>query len=324
MRFFKKTVFWFIALALIGGSFYLIDKQVEEKKVVEETKKRLFSFEPEDIIEFQIVAKDSDILLKKEKDNWFLERPLITAGDKETIQKLLDAVVNVKYDATLFEKQSPEKLKEMGIDSPNSLMVIFKTSAGMGKTIVFGNRNPTMNLGFAILTDDSRIFRLTANTRAEAEKSVYELRDKTTLSFEPLKIKRLEIKWADGNMLTIDHPAEGKWHIVKPREGIASAIKITELLYKLKNLNVKAFVDESPGELTGYGLHKPNLRFSIIDEKGRQRELLIGGRDRKNRGMFAKTGDGLNIFSIEEDFIVGIPKGAEELEETGVEQTTKK
>jgi len=323
MRFFKKTVFWFIALAVIGGAFYLIDKQVEEKKVVEEIKKRLFPFEPKDVAEFQIIRGAENIILRKDRDNWFLENPLRASADKEVVQKLLDAIINARFEATLFETMSEEKLKEMGISGKDSLSVTFKVPSGLVKTIVFGNRNPTMNLGFAILKDDPRIFRLTADIRAEADKTVYELRDKTTLAFEPLKIKGIEIKRLGSKIITIDHPSEGKWHITRPKNTVASAIKMTELLYKIKNAKIKAFIDESPRDLAVYGLSAPMLKLSIIDEKGKQMELIVGGKDKKQRGVFAKRENTQNIFLLEEDFMTDMPKTAEELEETEIDKTTE-
>ncbi len=324
MRFFRKTVFWFIALAVIGGSFYFIDKQVEEKKVIEETKKKLFPFEPNDVAEFQIIKGSDNIILRKEAEKWFVENPLRAAADKEVVQRLLDSIINAKLEATLFETQSEEKLKELGISGKDSLSVTFKVSSGLVKTIVFGDRNPTMNLGFAILKDDPRIFRLTADIRAEADRTVYDLRDKAAFYFEPLKIKSFEIKWLDGKSITVSHPSEGKWHITKPKNAIASAIKVTEILYKIKDAKIKAFVDESPKDLTSYGLSKPTLKITVLGENGKQTELLIGEKDKKQRGIFAKRSDAPNVFSLEEDFIVGMPKSVEELEETEVGQTTKK
>ncbi|MBI5048368.1 MAG: DUF4340 domain-containing protein, partial [Deltaproteobacteria bacterium] len=299
-------------------------KQVEEKKVIEEIKKKLFPFEPKDIVEFQIIKGSDNIILRKESETWFVKSPLSAAADKEAVQKLLDAIINAKFEATLFETQSNEKLKEMGISGKDSLSVTFKISSGLVKTIVFGDRNPTMNLGFAILKDDPRIFRLTADIRAEADKTVYDLRDKAAFYFEPLKIKGFEIKWLDGKSITVSHPSEGKWHITKPKNAVAGAIKVTELLYKIKDAKIKAFVDESPNDLMSYGLSIPMLKITVIGENGKQTELLIGEKDKKQRGVFAKRNDAPNIFSLEEDFIVSIPKSVEELEETEIEQASKK
>lgn len=324
MRFFRKTVFWILALVAVGGAFYFIDRQVEEKKAVKETKKRLFPFEPKDVAEFQIIKGSENIILRKEAEDWFVENPLRAIADKEAVQRLIETVINAKFEATLFESKSEEKLKEMGISGKDSLSVIFKNSSGLEKTVIFGDRNPTMNLGFAILKDDPRIFRLTADIKAEADKTVYDLRDKTPLSFEPLKLKGFEIKWQDGQMLTVGHPGEGKWRIAGSEDAVADAIKVTEFLYKIKNAKIKAFIDESPKDLAGYGLVRPLLIFTAIDEKGNRRGLLVGERDKKQRGVFAKLGDAQNVFLLEEDFIVNIPKTAKEIEETEIGQTTKK
>ena len=97
---------------------------------------------------------------------------------------------------------------------------------------------------------------------------------------------------------------------------MAGAIKVTELLYKIKDAKIKAFVDESPKDLVSYGLSSPTvtLKIAVIGENGKQTELLIGGKDKKQRGIFAKRGDAQNIFLLEEDFMVDIPKNIEELD----------
>ncbi len=325
MRFFKKTMFWIIIMAVIGGSFYLIDRGVEEKKVIVEEKKRLFPFEPNDVAEFQIIRGSENIVLRKDGSDWFMESPLRAKGDKETAQKLLDGVIKAKIDGILFENQPQEKLKEMGlIDSPTSLTATFRTAAPLVKTIIFGDRNPGMNLGYAILKHDPRIFRLTADIKAEADKTVFDLRDKTAINFAPLKIKGFEIKWQDSAAIAVEHPAEGKWHIVKPKGAIASSNKVTELLYKIKDSKIKAFADEEPKDLSVYGLDKPRLSINITDEKGSRLELLVGERDKKQRGLFAKRADAKNVFVLEEDFILGMPKSAEDLEEKKGDKEQKK
>jgi len=317
VRFFKKTIFWVIIMAVIGGLFYLMDRQVEEKKTLEEEKKKVFPFEPQDVNEFQIIRGGENILLRKEGDDWFMESPFRAVGDKNTVQKLLEGVVKAKIDGILFENQPVDKLREMGItDSPTSLTLHLRTSSRILKTIVFGDRNPGMNLGFAILKDDPRIFRLTADIKAEADKTVFDLRDKAVMNFQPLKSKGFEIKWNGGETITVDHPSEGKWHITRPAKGIANPNKITEILYKIKESRIKAFIDEEPKDLSPYGLSNPRLKISIIDEHGKKIELLVGEKEKKQRGLFAKREDAKNVFLLEEDFILPIPKSSAELEET--------
>lgn len=51
MKQFKKTIFWFIALIVIGGAFFLTDDRVKEAQRVEEANLMLVSFAVEDITE---------------------------------------------------------------------------------------------------------------------------------------------------------------------------------------------------------------------------------------------------------------------------------
>lgn len=313
MRFFKKTIFWFIVLALLGGSFYIIDKKVEEKKVTEEKGKRLFAFEPRDVTEFEIVKGKTTIQVRKidalsgGKDNqWFIQGPVLARGDDKAINDLLDRVVRAKMDAILFDNPPPGKLEEMGL-LPPYLEVRFKTKTGLSKAIAFGDRGPTQNVAFAILRDDPRVFRIHADIRAEADKTIYDLRDKTVLAFEPLKIKGFEIAWRGGKTIMVEHPEEGKWHIVKPTRGIADAVKVTELLYRVRNSEIKAFVHEEPQGLSPYGLDDPRVRFTILDKTNPPRTLLIGERDKKERGLFARRGDSKGVFLLDEGFINILP-----------------
>jgi len=323
MRFFKKTIFWFITLAILGGSLYIIDKKMEERKAIQEEKRRLFTFEPGDVTGFQIVKGDKVIKVRRVevegKGQWILEAPVLAPGDEKAIDNLLNHVVKAKMDGVLFESTPPGKLQEMGLERPY-LEVQFKTKAGSSKTIAFGDRGPTQNVAFSILRDDPRVFRIHADIRAEADKTVYDLRDKTVLAFEPLKIEGFEIAWRGGKTITVKHPEEGKWHIIQsPHPGplpsgervkvedIADAVKVTELLYKVRNSEVKAFIDEEPKDLAPYGLDRPRVRFTILDEKNTPKTLLIGERDKKERGLFAKRGDSSVVFLLEEDFINTLP-----------------
>ena len=65
MRFFKKTIFWLIILSVISGIFYFFDEKVTEKEVAEEEQRRIFTFEPADVISIEISNGSSVILVKK-------------------------------------------------------------------------------------------------------------------------------------------------------------------------------------------------------------------------------------------------------------------
>ncbi len=316
MKFFKKTVFWIIVFAVLGGTFYILDKRAEEKKAIEEFKRRLFPFEPDDVVEFAVKRKDGEIVVRRGDDGWNVVEPVRTRGDEKRIEKFLRGLVRAKFDGILFEEPPPGKLRELGLDSPY-LEVSLKTS-DTTRTIYFGNKGPTHNVSFAMLKDDPRVFRIHTDIRSDADKKVYDLRDKRILGFDPIKAKKLEIVWTEGERIVVEHPLEGKWDAQGLPEGKTSFIRLMEMLVRFRNSEIKAFVDESPEGLESYGLKKPRVSLLFVDKDGNIHSIFLGKRDKKRRGVFAMRGDGeKGVFLLEEDVMDTIPRSVQDLLEEG-------
>ncbi len=320
MKFFKKTVFWVIILAILGGSFYIFAREVEEKKAIEEEKKRLFLFEPEDVTTIAVRKPgQEDVVVKRVEESWVLSSPVQAPGDGENIEKFLEALVEAKTDAVLFEEPPPGKLEELGLKEPY-LRVELRTDDGTSKTVNFGDFGPTHNIAYASIEGDTRIFRIHSDIRTDSDKGAYYFRDKTILTFDPLKVRVFEIKWNGGEDIVIEHPQEGKWDAVGLPPGKTSFVKLMELLVLLKKGEIKAFVDEDPQDLEGYGLDRPRVELVFTDDKGAKHTLLFGKRDKVRRGFFAKRGSQKFVFVLEEEVMNRIPRTLAELEEKEKEE----
>lgn len=312
---FKKTVFWVLVLAVLGGLFYLIDRKSEEHKAEVEIHKRIFAFTPADIMGFTINKKGlPPVSVKREGDLWMVTSPVNAPGDAKTIDKYLEKLVSSKLDGVLFEKAPENKLKEMGLAGPD-LSVELITNSGASETMVFGDTGPTHNISFAALKLDPRIIRINTDIKADADKTAYDMRDKTILFFEPTRVKRLDIKWRDGNRIVVDQTSEGKWNTLGLADGKTDFMRLMELLVKLKKTPVKAFVDEDPKDLALYGLKTPRVKLLFVDEKGVKHSTYIGGRDKERRGYYAVNGEAKNVFLLEEDIVDSIPRSIRDLEE---------
>jgi len=298
----RKSVFWIIILVVIGGSFYLIDQQVEEEKKAQEVAQRLFSFEPEDVVEFWIRNKEKTFMVVKKDDEWWLKEPLHVKGDKEVIDPILKNVVTAKKDAVLFEEAEPSKLVEMGLDRTDIEMGI-KTAKDY-KVIIFGDKGPTLNVSYAMLKGEPRVYRIPSSVKAEADKDTYHLRDKTIISFEPLNVVRFEIEREKQGSIVIKQSKEGKWDFTEPFRGKVKMVKIMETLLKIRDSEIKAFIEEEPSDLTPYGLTSPYIKVSIMDDEEKGASVLdIGKKDRARRGYFARRNASGNVFLIEEELV---------------------
>jgi len=299
----RKTVFWVIALVVLSGGFFLIDKKAEDVNRAKEASLRLFPFGPQDVVEFWIRSEENGLRARvvKGKDGWWLKEPLIAKADEGAIEKTLSNIVKARKDAVLFVDPEPSKLKELGLKVPK-LEMGFGTAAG-ATVILFGNKGPTHNVAYAMLQEDSRVYRIHSDVRKEADKSIFDLRDKTVLVFDPLKLRRFEIERKGKATVVIEHE-KGKWNIIEPYRERAAMAKVLETLYGIRNSQVKAFIEEKPSNVIGYGLDLPRIRLTILEKENDSAHILsIGLKDRTRRGYFARTNTSETVFLLEEELV---------------------
>ncbi len=307
MNFAKKTIFWLIILVVIGGGLYLLDRRAEDVKVEREKALRLFPFLPQEVTAFVIKRDGQTIKMEKRDEVWWVVEPVIDRGDKEIIESFLDNVVNARKDAILFEEAPPEKLEELGLARPY-ITVVFTTPGGTTQ-IIFGRKGPTHNISYAMLEGDPRVYRIHSDVGKEADKGLYDMRDKTIIAFEPLETKKVELYRKGRKNVIIEQPLGGKWDMMEPIRARADIEKVLETLYRLKESDIKYFID-NPSEDEDYGFGEPILKLYIEDEDGRQ-GLIVGRKNRKIRGYFAKRDGAERVFIVEEDMVHHLLQPAE-------------
>jgi hypothetical protein len=307
VRLFRKSLFWILALVVLGGAFLLVEERVEEADKEEARVLRLFPFEADDVKAFWISnsVKNVSARVVRQAEGWWLERPLSARGDDEGITKMLQNVLKARKDAVLFEKPEAAKLEELGLE-PVTLEMGFEFAGGEVK-VRFGDQGPTHNVAYAMLAGDPRVFRIHADVRTEADIGAYELRDKTVLDFDPLKLQRLVLERRGRRRVVLQHD-RGRWTMVEPNPGRADQVTVLETLFAVKDSEIKAFVEETPQDLSRYGLTQPRINISIRyqdeDKNGpRTVALSVGGKDRARRGYYARAAGADNVFLVEESLV---------------------
>lgn len=299
----KKTIFWIITLVALSGSFYMVDERVEDVNKIHQASLRLFPFEPEDLQAFWIQSRTDGLRVRLEKkdDIWWLQKPLQVKADGPFIKKLLDNIIKARKDAVLFENPQAAKLEELGLANAE-LEMGFETSTGT-TIIQFGRKGPTNNIAYARFQGDPKVYRIHSDVKKEADKQVFDLRDKTILDFDPLKLSHLEIQRKDRKNIAIQHH-KGRWNMLKPQASRASMSKVLETLYEIKNAQIKAFIAEDTADLKQYGLDDPRIKLSIrLQQDEPTQELFIGAKDRSRRGYFARVNDSPVIFLVTEPLV---------------------
>jgi len=303
VNFSKKTLFWVIVLISFAGVFYFFDEEKESEKLLVEASFRLLPFNVEDVTTFWINNRVDHLKIQavRSDDGWKLVQPLVAKGDKEAIEKYLRIIVTARKDAILFSKPEPAKLKELGLDNPK--IEVGLTAKGEETVIIFGEKGPTLNISYAMFKGNPEVYRVHSDLRAESSKDAYALRDKTIIDFDPVKMKRLEIV-QKGKARVVIEQDNGKWNALEPAKGQASMEKVLETLFAIKNGKIKAFINDKPTDFSTYGLDAPMLILTInMPKKATPYKLIIGKKDRKNRGYFAATEAADKVFDVEEELV---------------------
>jgi hypothetical protein len=316
VSFFKKTLFWFIVLIALAGSFFFFDDKQENIKQAKEADLKLLPFAVKEVSEFWIGPIEDRPSLKVVRlpEGWQLTQPLVAKGDDKVIEKFLGNVLGARKDAVLFSQAEPAKLAELGFG--DQVLEMGLTAAGTETVIVFGEKGPTNNVAYVMFKGRPEIYRVHSDLKKEASKEVHALRDKTILDFDPVKMRRLEIA-RRGMPRVVVEQEQGRWDMIEPMQGRASMTKVLELLYAVRKGEIKVFVDENPGELAPYGLASPQLQVSVFQEqKSLPYILTIGDKDRANRGYFARSNQVKKVFDLEEDLVNTILLSMDQLAET--------
>ena len=315
MNFTKKTLFWFIVLIALSGVSFFYDKKEEEVKQLKEEQLKLLPTAEKEVSEFWInyIKENRQIKVVRENDAWQLVQPINVKGDAKAIEKLLTNVITARKDAVLFEKVEQPKLEELGLGDPQIEMGL--KYANLETVIVFGERGPTNNVAYAMFKGRPEIYRVHSDLKKEVSLDTYDLRDKVILDFDPPKMRRLEIV-KKGTPRVVVEQNESKWNLLEPTAEMASMARVLELLYGIKNGEIKAFADESPTDLAKYGLSSPMLQLTIYQERMEKPfVLMIGDKDRAKRAYFAKVGHAEKVFDVEEDLVNNILLGMNNLAE---------
>lgn len=304
MKFFRKSLFWVIALVFLGGTSYLLDRQAEENKKRDAVQQQIFPFSLEQVTAFWIenTVQTGRMRLVRKGENWHIVEPLEAQGDGKAVQKFLTNTLKGQRDAVLFEEPTPEQRQELGVTAPE-VSLGFEVG-GTTAVVRFGHRGPTNNIAYATFDGDPRIYRVHSDIKAEANKELYLLRDKTVLPLNPTKLFRMTLT-RTGKPRLVVRQQEGRWDMVEPTAGRASMKNVMETLYAIKNAEIKAFIDESPASLAPYGLDAPSIALTVTehDKEEKTFSLLIGNKDRTRRGYFAKRAEIQTLFLLDEETV---------------------
>ena len=267
MRGLRSTIA--LLVVLLGLCAYIYFVTFEDAGDRDERQERVFAaLDADKIDEIKVKSESGETTsVKKDGGTWQVTAPLAAKADETEIGSITSNLSTLEI--TRIVDENPADLKEYGLDSPR-VEIEFKASGdkdyGDYHRLFIGGKSPTGGDLFARRDAEKRVILVPAYTDPIFNRSTFDLRDKTLLTFDREKVDRIAVS-ADGpGETSLELAKDGTdWKLTKPTVAIADLSAVDTLLGQVQGAAMKSIVAEqaTPAELKQYGFDKPQGTLTL-------------------------------------------------------------
>ncbi|MFQ5444367.1 MAG: DUF4340 domain-containing protein, partial [Nitrospinales bacterium] len=125
---------------------------------------------------------------------------------------------------------------------------------------------------------------------AEKKKTEEKERSEKILLFNPEDVKEFSLIKIN-ETFSLKRGDNGQWEIVQPINVKADPQTVSDLISQIENARFTRIVDESPADLSTYGLENPSLKFLIKLKDQTEKTLLFGDESPIGSSIYVKLDD---------------------------------
>ena len=302
---FRTTLVLFGVLALLSLGYYFL----ELKEVEKEAKTKLVSFQEEEVSSFSIRRGEKVITLERGENGWRMSEPVEDRADEKEIIALLGNVIRAKTERTL--DASGDSLADFGLQNPPIIFTVHLKEKETPFILEVGNTTPAGFSVYARRKGEEKILLAPDTVKTSLEKDAFAFRSKVLLSFAQEAVKAVSLR-TDSLHVRLERQEKGKWRITEPVEVAADSGKVSDLLRSLTQDQIQTFPDK-PASLKMVGLDPPRGEIRLTLDGGTEATLLLGEREKKEKGVYARRSGEEQVLVLKETFLEEIPKQVADL-----------
>lgn len=242
--------------------------------------------------------------LKKVDGRWLITSPVEAPADATTVENILKAVSDFKYEKVLSEAKSD--WGQYGLTSPRRSLKI--TLSGQQPVTVFLGMNAPVGYSSYLATSQSdRVLLGGQHISASLTRTLFEMRDKAFVDFQTSDISKVVYQPEKGAALEFAR-VDGVFQIQQPEKFDTDSSTVTSFLDDLKSLRVAEFFDVPvKAQQERFASKAPLIRVSWTDSKGATKTILFSqGKD----DLFASFDPKIQIVKLEANAKTKIIKSA--------------
>jgi cbb3-type cytochrome oxidase subunit 3 len=295
-----------IILVLLGAYYYAFEvkKKAEDEKAKASSDMLLPGFDAEQVGNIYIKNSSTEIQLKKKGEDWIMEKPLNTEGDRASVDGIMSVFLHGKFSRKL-EKINPA---DFGLDTPQA-KIIMSVPGGSKYEINFGIENPADGEVYASKAGDpGTAYMVPSTLRAACEKTVFEMRYKKPLDIDGKKTDRI-VSNIRGKEFTLVKDKD-VWKFVQDSEDTIRQDRVGSLINTFTLGSAKSMETAPAGALSTRGLSGRADSISFFAGK-KEARINFGNKDPKKHSVYAKNNQTEEILELPENIYDSIPKPEE-------------
>ncbi|HLC25136.1 MAG TPA: DUF4340 domain-containing protein [bacterium] len=304
---FRKTLLFTLILAAITAFYYLYEIRGGSIRLARsKAEQELFKVKAETLTGINLNNTKGHFAFTKNGEEWYLQEPVPTPGDTQTVSDLVRAVTGAQKGRAIEE--NPKDLTLYGLKPPKTVV----SFQGKGKSnvplpLLLGDPNPSGTEVYAQLEGKPAVFLLDMAIQSALDKGLFEYRDKRLLPFKTSDVT--QILWNRGNLkLTTGKDKNGSWSLVEPFKSPADSQKIEDILFRLGQTQVKEFITPGKKNVSQFGTDKPVVTLVLKREKKPDLNLSFGRHLEKEKDVYAWRGGEQSVLRVEDIVLKDMPE----------------
>tara|TARA_Y100000590_G_scaffold119712_2_gene136996 strand:+ start:20388 stop:21767 length:1380 start_codon:yes stop_codon:yes gene_type:complete len=269
----KKT----LILAAIAGAlgafvfFYEIEGG-KKREEAEHYQSSLIKMDKDDIQAVTLIQEGGEIIrYQRSGESWEITEPVRTGVEESAVNGNHSAFANAIIQRTL--DTMPDKLKNFSLE-PARVEVILESKEGKKVELLIGDEAPTRGDLFVSFRDSNSVFITSSDLKTQAEKTLFDLRDKKIAHYEKDDVRRIEL--VSRNHIIVIEKTGDEWEMKTPDLPVEES-RVNSFLTSLTNYSAKAFTVESFSDESEYGFDKPEVKVNLsLGEEMASKEITIG------------------------------------------------
>lgn len=290
----RNLLIWVIVLAGLGGFVYFYEFKGEAKREEAKAKsEKLFDVKEQDISALTLQRGSERTTIALQNGRWMIESPVSATADQSAMNDMVRNLSSTPRTRTLTGLQG---LSEYGLQPPK-IHLEAKTRAGALLLLDVGEKDFSGNDAYARIPPRGDVMLIPSYLSTSFDKSLFQLRDRKILDFEPEKVTQIDFASRSGH-LTAEKSGTA-WKLLQPVSARGDSIGISTFLGDVFSSEVAEFVDKPDADLKQYGLAPPEGMLTIRVGEGSPAKLskLLLGTKTGDR-IYAKLDSSPSLFEI--------------------------